>query len=561
MDADLTTSQHRAAEKARRRPAYFCAALLLLLFAGLSVWEMAGDSVTSDERFHLPAGYAYWKKQEFRLNPEHPPLVKLLAAAPLLTMDLKMPPTLPDLEKYREPSEAFNEYEGEFGSEFLFTQDADRLIFLGRLPVVGLSLVLGLFIFQWSRMLHGSHGAGLLSLFLFALEPTMIAHGHYVTTDVALACFSIMAMFYLWRFSREGKLRHFFFASLSLGLGLAAKFSALFLVPVFFLLLFWRWPAPENPAKTGSSIMRHGGLARTLAAIAAMVVFGATVQACYLFSSDLTLYFQGIQSLVFTQGLRDRPPYLLGRFIAGGVWWYPLYAVLLKTPLPTLIVILTAGLAALKERRSLPGDSLFVLLPAAVMTLATCVFARNLGVRYMIPATAFLLVFAGRSWFTFSSSWRGKTLGAALAVWLVISVLRVSPHYISYFNESVGGPENGADYLDDSNIDWGQDLKRLAQYLSKNGIDEAVLSFWGPTPPAYYGEQYGVRFKPWTAEAAASDMPPPGIYAISINNLTNIKLLTALRKFPDSKRDWLSRFKPSDRVGYSIYIYKFPQSG
>src|SRR5262249_4824425 len=102
--------------------------LLLALFAGLSAWEMSGDSLTPDERAHLPAGYAYWVRGEFRLNPEHPPLVKLLSAAPLLFMHVQVPPTEPPAGL------TYHTYIGRFGTAFL-SQGLDRMLFWGRLPV------------------------------------------------------------------------------------------------------------------------------------------------------------------------------------------------------------------------------------------------------------------------------------------------------------------------------------------------------------------------------------------------------------------------------------------
>src|SRR6266571_3812455 len=238
-----------------------CAVLLLALFAGLSIWEMSGDSLTPDERAHLPAGYAYWVEGEFRLNPEHPPFVKLLCAAPLLFMDLKVPPTEP-------PAGAtFHNYIAKFGTAFL-SQGLDRILFWGRLPVVGLGLLLGSLVFSWSRRIHGQAGAGLVSIFLLALEPTLLAHSHFITTDVALACFTIMAFSFLWRFCEAGgDGRHLILAVAGMGLALASKFSAVVLLPLFFLLWFLRWPvrapatggqAPREPvAGRGRSLPGH----------------------------------------------------------------------------------------------------------------------------------------------------------------------------------------------------------------------------------------------------------------------------------------------------------------
>lgn len=529
-------------------------ALLLALFAGLSIWEMMGDSLTFDEHLHIPAGYAYWKNREFRLNPEHPPLVKLLSAAPLLGMNLRIPPTEPKSTGY-----TYNDYQLAFGSEFLFTQDADRIMFWGRLPLVALAVLLSLFVFQWSSKLHGHPGAGLLSLFLMAMEPTILAHSHYVHTDVALAGFSMMAIYFLWRFSQEAKLSHLLLASLGLGLALATKFSAIFLVPVFFFLLFFQWPAEDSGAP--AFLPAHHSLkARIFAAAAAALLAAFIVQASYLFSPDLSLYFKGIQSVNANHD-PNYPIYIHGNFFPGGVWWYPLYALLLKTPLPTMIAIAVGGISCWKDRAHLRKALIFVFLPAAVYTLAVCAFADNYGVRYMIPVTLFLLVLAGRALFIFTAGQKSRILAGALALWLIISVLRVSPHYISYFNELIGGPDNAPYFLDDSNVDWGQDLKRLVEYLRKNQIKEAVLSYWGLTPPDYYGSSYGIQFVPWTQEMAGSAEPPSGVYAISVNNLVRVKSYLSSSLYSEKPNlDWLRRFRPSDRVGYSIYIYKFPKA-
>ena len=226
----------------RRAPALVlpAAGVLLALFAGLSIREMVDDSLTADERVHLPAGYAYWVKREFRLNPEHPPLVKLLCAVPLLALRPALPPTEPP------QGLSWHRYQPVFGTDFFFrlNRDADRLLFWGRLPVLALGLLLGATIFWWSWRLHGSAAAGVLSLSLFALEPTILAHSHFVTTDVALGAFGLLAFAALWSFSVTGRHPALALAVVSMGLALASKFSAVVLLPVFLALLWVGWPSP-----------------------------------------------------------------------------------------------------------------------------------------------------------------------------------------------------------------------------------------------------------------------------------------------------------------------------
>jgi 4-amino-4-deoxy-L-arabinose transferase-like glycosyltransferase len=526
---------------------------LLALFAGLSIREMADDSLTADERVHLPAGYAYWTKREFRLNPEHPPLVKLLCAAPLLALRPALPPTEPP------PGLTWHRYQPAFGTAFFYqlNPDADRLLFWGRLPVLALGLLLGATIIWWSRRLHGSAAAGLLSLALFALEPTMLAHSHYVTTDVALGAFGLLAFAALWSFTETGRRSRLALAVVAMGLALASKFSSVVLLPVFLALLWMTWPATHrlaSPAAPAGPARRFPS-PRLLAALGGLAVMAVIVQASYFFSRDPTLYLRGLQA-VRANHPADYPAYVHGAFFIGGAWWYPLYAWLLKTPLPALIALGIALAVTLRDAARARGILLFLVLPAGIHTLAVCLFADNYGVRYLIPSTAFLLVLAGgaASWFR-----RGRARRAAaalLALWLVASVFHASPHFIAYFNELIGGPANAADVLHDSNVDWGQDLARLARFQRDHQIPEIVLGYWGGGLPGHYG----IRSRPFTLDLARAATPPPGVYAVSVNHLVNLKKRVVLAG-DDPNLDWLARFHPTDRVGFSIYVYAFTAPG
>ena len=530
-----------------RRGALGCAALLLALFAFLTLWEMTGDSLTSDERMHLPAGYAYWRTGSFRLNPEHPPLVKLLCAAPLLVLDPRLPPTDPP------PGVSEHAYQASFGSAFFFTQDADRLLFWGRLPAVGLGLLLLVLIGAWSYELHDGAGAALLSLALATLDPTLIAHAHFVTTDVAVATFGVMALFFLWRFGRGARPRDLLLAVLGLGLALASKFSALFLAPIFLALLWARWPG-GRPA--GRRARWPGGVGgRILAVLASGVALAVLVQATYFFAPDWSLYWQGVRAVQANHPV-DYPSYVHGRFYIGGGAWYPLYSWLLKTPLPTMLAIAVGGWVVLRRPGRRLDAAVYLLLPAAVLTAATCLLADNYGVRYLIPVNALLLVLAGGAASVAGRRGAARAVTALLGAWLLVSVLHAAPDHLSYFNELIGGPARGPWYLHDSNVDWGQDLKRLARYQRRRRIPTLTLAVWGPTPPDYYD----IRYRPWSLQEAVADPPPAGVYALSVNALVDMKKRVVLAG-GDRRLDWLDRFAPDERVGGSILIYRFPRSG
>src|SRR5215471_4091452 len=207
-------------------------ALLVALTFLLPVTLMRGKSATFDEVVHLPAGYSYLKTGLFKINPQHPPLIKELCALPLLFLDLKMPVDRQTLATSTIPLT----YQWGFGRRFLYSQNADRILFLGRLVAVSLSLGLAVLIALWSLRLWGISGA-LLAVSLYLLDPTVTAHAQLVTTDVGLAFFATLFLFLLRRYVEDPGRGRLIAAGLSLGLALAAKFSGIILIPMALMLL------------------------------------------------------------------------------------------------------------------------------------------------------------------------------------------------------------------------------------------------------------------------------------------------------------------------------------
>jgi 4-amino-4-deoxy-L-arabinose transferase-like glycosyltransferase len=164
------------------------------------------------------------------LNPEHPPLVKILSGLPLLFLDLKLP----------DKNQSFqNEVNGQWnvGREFLYESgnSADKIIFWSRIGPIILTLVLLTLIYWWSRELLGGFWA-FLPLFLFAASPVALAHGHYVTTDVGAALGVVSALFLFIRFLFRPSRSNLVWAGIGFGLAQLTKFSAVFLLPLFLVL-------------------------------------------------------------------------------------------------------------------------------------------------------------------------------------------------------------------------------------------------------------------------------------------------------------------------------------
>ena len=292
--------------------------ILLTVTFLLPFFSAQNFSAASDEITHLPSGYSYWKTGLIQLNPQHPPLVKLLAAFPLLFLDLKFDPQDPKLSGPLKD-------EWQFGWNLLFANDADQLLFWGRLPMMLLSLLLGFYIFKWGKEMFGQR-AGLLALFIYAFMPAIIANAQFVTTDLPVTAFSFVTLYYLWKFfvpmpevvpqpveHLSQKSKHLIYSGLFLGLALGSKFSAILLYPIIVLLLVtYFWPREESwEEKTSQAVKWFAAL------------FGisfAVVYLTYLLPLDFSFYLKGLKTVYADWG-NNYKFYFNGSFSVSG-WWY-----------------------------------------------------------------------------------------------------------------------------------------------------------------------------------------------------------------------------------------------
>ena len=202
--------------------------LLLLIHFFLAVTSMAQKSVTSDELIHISAGYSYLTENDFRYNPEHPPLVKEIAAIPLLFMNLNL-----------DKGEAWlNSYEWIAGRDFFFkdNDNADLILFLSRLPMVLSSLLLLFFIYLVASDFYGKK-AGIFAMFLYAFSPTVLAHARIVHTDIASALIILAGIYFFRKLLNNPGMGNAVLNGIVLGLALSIKFTTLFLF-AFYIILF-----------------------------------------------------------------------------------------------------------------------------------------------------------------------------------------------------------------------------------------------------------------------------------------------------------------------------------
>ncbi len=557
---------------------------LLALHAGLLAWSAARHSPTVDEPFHLAAGIEHWHFGQFHIDRGNPPLVGSVAALPVLA-------ACPQTDWSRAP----NSYA--VGSDFVAANGSRTfwLTTLGRWACIPFSLLGAYVCFHWARTLYGPH-AGLLALGLWCFCPNMLAHGQLITGDMAATAVGVAAFYLFWRWLREPSIGRALGAGLLLGLAELSKFV--------WLVLYLLWPAVWIAWRGARLRMPQRLRFRQEAGhMLLMVVLSLyVINVGYAFESPLeplgdfhlgqkllsplggsswvarglaalpvplpANYLRGIDEIL---RIRDSRPwtYLAGERQAGGWWYFYPYALLVKTPLGTLVLLELACLLSFLPRYSAGWrDEVFLVLPIGVLLVFVNSSGTSQVLRYVLPIFPLAYIWASKAGRSFAN---GDRLFAVLAsgslAWAVASSLWVYPHSLSYFNALAGGPKGGPAHLVNSDIDWGQDLLYLKQWLDRHPEAQPLhLAYFGRIDPRLAGIEYALP--PKFSVSAAHDRflrpadrgPQPGWHAVSVNLLRGFGW-----DVPDGRGgvEWLAgteyeyflRLEPVATAGYSIYIY------
>ncbi|MFD4637769.1 phospholipid carrier-dependent glycosyltransferase [Lentzea sp. NPDC058436] len=484
----------------RRWPFVLVAAVLLAQMAIAMTVTAVQQTPTIDEPVYIGAAVVQSEQHSLRYNPEHPPLGKLIMATGLAFAGVRLDP-------------GFQSDQTELGRHVLYESgnDPGTLLLAARLPMIALTLLFGLVVLLFATDISKSRTGGATALALYAFSPDVIAHGSLATLDVPAAGFLLTTAWLLWR-ARTDPALHLPLAGLALGAALATKMNTLAAVPVLLALVWWhsRWRA---------------ALGVLLTAIAVVWISYAAVDPSVSFPQ---VYVDGIRAQM---GLEDRVwgGYLFGTHYEGSHWYYLPAALLVKTPLGALL-LWAAGAVAMIRRPA----AAYVLAPAAVLLAVAMTGSRDLGVRYAIFVPMFLAVAAA------VVAHRGY---ARIAVALVAaSSLWTFPYYLPYSNEVFGGPSKTHLHLHDSNVDWGQDLGRLAERLKRYPGERTWLVYKGAGVP----EHYGIR------ASDPREVPPDQVKGLLV--VSN----TAIAKADDALRALVDTSTPIDVVGHSITIFRRP---
>ena len=570
----------------------FALALILVAQTGLLGWSATRHSPSIDEVGHLAAGLHHWKYGTFDLYRVNPPLVRLVATAPLAAAEVGLPPFAPTSAPPHRP---------EFGLGREFVDDHGMQSYhwfaVARWACLPFALLGTVVCYMWARDLYGRQ-SGLLAAGLWAISPTILAHAQMITPDTGAAAVGAAASYAFWRWLRCPGATTAAIAGLTLGVAELTKTTWVILFPLWPAL--WCVHRILTPRADRSRWMRQAIQLAAILALAVMVLnlgyffedTGRPLGEMRFTTRSMTTgpdgprvnrfretwlgqlpvplpqnYVEGIdvQRSDFEARMRS---YLRGEWRHSGWWYYYLYGLLVKTPLATLALF---GLALVTWPFVRPPgrtwrDELTLVAPGVViLALVSSQTGFNHHLRYILPAFPFAFVWMSR---LAAAGCRSLRVAAWVALGATAAAsLWVYPHSLSYFNVAAGGPANGSAHMLDSNVDWGQDLLYLKEWVDAHPEARPLgLAYFGYIHPSAVGIEF--RLPPY-APAGPADFilpraqefgPRPGWYAVSVHMLRgarfNLSKGDGETEDVDGQRlGYFLRCQPVATAGYSIWIY------
>lgn len=536
---------------------------ILWCFLGQVLYIAGNTSLTIDEGLHLASGYTIWRTGDYRLVEEHPPFAKLWLTLPLLPItELEDPAGLP----------AWNEAETGSTDSLPLINMTQQLLYPS-LPVDGwlfparamaalLGILLLAIIYRWTQDLFGIVAA-LVIVTLASLDPNLLAHSAIAGTDLAAALVIALALRQTRRFLVQPTYRAMVLLGLVMGIALATKLTALVLVPTLLPAALGRWWF-GSPLQRRRLIVRIAGAA-LIGGMTFWAIYGFQVGMLPGFPFPLPATAHALPILRLRSHMQTgHEAYLLGENRLEGWRIYFPIALLIKSPLPALLLWL-AGLSAVACRwlaRRHKGGVAALLSPPLIFGIAygasSLLSSLNIGYRHLLPLLPLLYVAGGAAVApalrkTTEQRWLPSlVLVGILSIWQAGGTLRHSPHLLAYFNELVGGPSQGWRYLADSNTDWGQGYKALADAQASGSIPGVRLSAFVFYDAALYGVDYEAlpplgRDSPPVFPSRLA--PPPGHYAISVTPLNGIPTTDP------EMYDWFRWREPDATLAYVLRYY------
>ncbi|OGS22131.1 MAG: hypothetical protein A2252_04600 [Elusimicrobia bacterium RIFOXYA2_FULL_39_19] len=523
------------------------AVLLLAVMFGRLVHTAWQKSATYDEAFYVTYGYTLLKTGDYRISIDKPPLVPAISAFPLLIIKPKFD-TSDELwlksvlwRSVANPWGELGSYRWALSLNFLYknTVPADKMLFYSRLAVITAVVLLGFLLFFYSEKLFGPMAA-LYFTFFYSFCPNILGNAFLTTEDTVVSALIALSIITFLLLIEKPSYKSAVIAGLFAGLALLSKHTALFLFPIYACALM-------AALLTKKIRLIKSDFKKYLPVLGILLfVIAFTIAAGYKFS-EFPLYFINIKNTLLYQS-HGQAAFCWGKYSTTGFWYYYLVCLLFKTPVTVIVLFIISPFIFFRKKSSKEKILNVVVLYTAVVLLVgfASVNKIQLGFRYILPAYAIILLLCA------VVAQKYKVFSFILCAWLVIISAKQHPDYLAYFNELALG--KGYNYLVDSNIDWGQDLKSLKEIIKEEKPSDVILSYYG----AGSSEETGFVFEDlysfglWGDKSRInSAKPKKELLAISATNLQGLYL----GSIGHDVFYWLKDKEPVKTAGGSIFVY------
>ncbi len=495
---------------------------------------------TVDEPAHIACGMEWLERGTYRMEDQHPPLARVMAALGPYLDGVRLQGVWD-----KDPTHFGMYSEGQ--AIYFAGDDYDRTLVLSRLGVLPFFWIACLAVYFWARRSFGNPAA-VVAAGLFSFLPPILGHAGLGTTDMALTAFLGTAFAALLAWSQSPTLRRSALLGLAGGLAVLSKFSSLVFFPAAAAVALVAWLVADWPGFRGL----FGQVGRRAFPLAvALAIAAVAIWAGYRFhvgSVPAPELWSGIESVI-DHNRTGHLTYLLGQHSVFG-WWYFFPVVLaVKTPLAFLALAAFGAVVCLMRFREKGGAYVFPLGFALAVLGVGMAGHINVGVRHILPIYLGLSIVAAvgvvRLYDLARRAVSAKAALAILAGWFAIASLAAHPDYLAYFNVLAGSePER---IVADSDLDWGQDMTRLATRLREIGATHVTFL------PLLF-DDYGKRGFP-PMDYGSPLAPSPGWNAVG---LTEWKVLRMGVNPPETPWPDRTTMKPVERVGKSVLLYYFP---
>ncbi len=544
--------------------------LMLLLAGGAGLHE----SATVDEIAHVGAGLSYLQRFDLRLNPEHPPLAKVLAALPLVLQGVHADYTG---TAWTTSGNFFAAYSAQwvFGDAVLGRWNNWKTTLMwARAPMLVLTLVLGWLVYRYGSALGGSWG-GLLCLSMYVTTPAFLVFGLLVITDLPVVLFSLLALWRLGAIWTTPSHRNALLFGSAFGAALLSKFTGLLIVPVILVLLLQSrfWPSSDQPADEGER--KNWRRARFLSVLRGVLWAALVVYVSYLVLSwnqpddaldrigsgpwaslvrrplmPLWLYFRGILLMLF---MGSRPTYLFGHNYEHGVPYYFPVVFALKSTLGFLLLLVMAALVRFLSRRERPS-----VIPEAYRAhwrvlklglwvfLVVCILSRlDISIRhFMVPIVLLILMLAPLPCMIEELP-RARLLQAVTIVLVVscfVPILRAYPYYFPFVN-SLGWGRPAYFLINDSNVTWNEGLEDVERFVRQEKLSSIELDWASFSDPKLVVPEAQM----WDCQAPTAEDAGQWVAVTSVSILENRNC------------GYLQSYPHRELAGGAFYVFKLPK--